>query len=242
MQRVLHLLEVRLHHLDRGLEGRDPGRAHLLDGGGFLEILLGHHLLGDQPFGAVGLAFLLPEVGLGLLEVGLGFFRLAFRCSIMASRSLCSMTARICSFLTFVLLDAHLLDPAGDLGSDHRLLLRLEVSLGAQELLGLAGGHPLDQADGHLGLGPDLVILLVGDRTGAADDAQRDQPEQPGEQTASRRHRDGGHRDSPIRCSSATRPSRTARSSARRARREELLAMGNLGDWGILESSTHGRW
>ena len=59
------------------------------------------------------------------------------------------------------LLDEHPLDPARDLGADHRLVARLEITLGAEQLLGLAGGHRLDQADRHLGLGADLVVLPV---------------------------------------------------------------------------------
>jgi hypothetical protein len=79
-------------------------------------------------------------------------------------------------------LDAHLLDPAGDLGADHRLVTRLQVTLGAEKLFGLAGGHRLHDADGNLGLGAELIVLPVAVGGCGADQAERDQPDQGREQ------------------------------------------------------------
>ncbi len=78
-----------------------------------------------------------------------------------------------------MLLHAHLLDPARDLGADHRLLLRLQVTLGAEQFFGFARGHPLDQADGDLGLGSHPVVLAIANVTRPADNTQRNQPEKP---------------------------------------------------------------
>ena len=104
-----------------------------------------------EPRGPVGLALLLLEVDLRLAQLGLGLRRrIACRDASIAFSSLCSRTARTSPLLDLrALLDEHPLDPARDLGADHRLVPRLEVTLGAEQLLGLAGGHRLDQADGR---------------------------------------------------------------------------------------------
>ena len=78
-----------------------------------------------------------------------------------------------------VLPHAHLLDPPRDLGADHRLLLRFQVTLGTEQLLGFTRGHPLDQANGDFGLGSNPVVLAIADVTRSANNAQRDEPEHP---------------------------------------------------------------
>ena len=103
---------------------------------------------------------------------------IALREASRAFRSLCSRTARRSPFLTC--------DPSstsicstrpGTLAPIIGLVPRLEVALGAEQLLGLAGGHRLDQADRHLGLGADLLPARVAVIPARPEQRERHQPE-----------------------------------------------------------------
>ena len=143
----------------------------------------GTFLLGMEAGQSPLLAFLLPLVGLGFLELRpvleqLGFARGQHRLHIVVFDD----GQRIALLDLHPLVDVHPLDAARDLRPDHRLGARLEISLGAQELLGFAGGHPLDQSAGHFRPGAQLIVLAVAVDARSPHHAQGDQPEQPGEE------------------------------------------------------------
>ena len=76
------------------------------------------------------------------------------------------MTARIWSFFTSSCSWTRIsCDPAGDLRSDHRLPLRLEITLGVRSFSASPVVIFWTEADGHFGLGANLVVLPVGHRT-----------------------------------------------------------------------------
>ena len=194
--------------------------------------------LGSRAVRPLLLAVLVPEVDLRLLELGLGLSRLAFRCSIIASQVVMLDDGEDLALLDLVvLLDPHLLDPAGDLGADHRLVLRLEIALGAEQLLGLAQRHLLDEADGHLGLGRGSARTACRPPCRRRRRAQRDQPEQQREQPEPAAAARFGRRSAgPLARVGRTASDRSIFSEASSSRR--LLAMGTLEDGEFSEADS----
>ena len=110
-----------------GLQGRDPGRwPSCAPAMAFSYSSCGDLRCAVQPGHAPLLALLLPQVGPGLVELGLGSCRSwASREASSAFRSLCSMTARVSPFLTFMPSSTYIRSTRpGDLGADHRLIAR----------------------------------------------------------------------------------------------------------------------
>ena len=145
-------------------QGRHAGPGLLERGDGLLVLLLRALVQAVEPGHAAFLAFLLPLVGPSLVELGpileeLGLARGQQRLHVV----MLDDGEGIALLDLHALVDIHSLDPARYFRADHRLRPRFQVPGRAQELRGLARGHPLDQPAGHFRPGADLVVLLVGE-------------------------------------------------------------------------------
>ena len=111
------------------------------------------HVLVLEPFGSVPLGLLVIQVGLRLLDVGFGPEHHGFAGFELGVQVVVFQDDEELPLLDLrPLFDQQVLNPADHPSADVRLVPRSEVTLGAEELFGLARGHRLDLGDAHFRL------------------------------------------------------------------------------------------